>query len=145
MPEPLPPSASSSSSPENGARSSRILVIDDDEFIRALIRRGLENTGYTVAEATNGFEAMTQFRQFKPDGVITDLLMPERDGIETILEIRRLAPHVPIMAISGGYSNMAPVYLKTAGELGADVMLSKPFSVAQLLSALAPLVKPKQG
>src|ERR1700712_3118008 len=126
----------------SGSGPSRILVIDDDDLVLSFVTRALEIAGYVVSVAANGYEAMVLFRQFKPDGVITDLLMPERDGIETIMEIRRLAPTIPIVAISGGFNSMASIYLKTAEQLGADAVLSKPFSIEQLLTALSPLVKP---
>jgi CheY-like chemotaxis protein len=125
--------------------AKRILVIDDDEMVRTFVRRALESSGYAVSVATNGYEAMVLFRQSKPDGVITDLLMPERDGIETILEIRRHAPEIPIVAISGGFSAMSSIYLKTAEQLGADAVLSKPFSIEQLVTTVESLMKPKPG
>ena len=111
-------------------------------MVRTFVSRALEMAGYAVSVANNGYEAMVLFRQYKPDGVVTDLLMPERDGIETIIEIRRQAPDIPIVAISGGFNTMSSIYLKTAEQLGADAVLSKPFSIEQLLTALAPLVKP---
>ena len=143
MPEIPPPSAPSPGS--SNPKAYRILVIDDDDMVRTFVSRALEIAGYAVSAASNGYEAMVLFRQFKPDGVITDLLMPERDGIETIMELRRHTPHVPIVAISGGFNAMSSVYLKTAEQLGADAVLSKPFSIEQLLAALSPLLKPKTG
>jgi len=126
-----------SAAPSNeGKEQKHILVIDDDDMVRSFVSKALEMSGYTVSLATNGFEAMVIFKKFKLDGIITDLLMPERDGIETILEIRRHAPNIPIVAISGGFNSMSSVYLKTAEHLGADEVLSKPFSVEQLLAAL---------
>lgn len=118
-----------------------ILVIDDDDMVCSFIRKALEMSGYAVSVASNGYEAMVIFRKSKLDGIITDLLMPERDGIETILEIRRHAPEIPIVAISGGFNSMSSVYLKTAEHLGADAVLSKPFSVEQLLAALESSMK----
>jgi len=137
----LPP-APSAGTPPSG---KRILVIDDDDMVRTFVRRALEGEGYAVSMAGNGYEAMVQFRQFQPDGVITDLLMPERDGIETIMEIRRLAPATPIIAITGGMTAMGSVYLKTAERLGADAVLSKPFTVLQLLATVETLMNPKPG
>lgn len=145
MSDPSLPPAPSADTPPPGGLQKRILVIDDDDMIRTFVRRALEGEGYIVAIAANGYEAMVQFRQFKPDGVITDLLMPERDGIETILEIRRLAPATPIIAITGGMTAMGSVYLKTAERLGADAVLSKPFTVIQLLTTVETLMNPKPG
>jgi len=145
MSDPAEPSRPSQVAPNTGARASRILVIDDDDIVRRFVCRALEISGFAVAEATNGFEAMTLFRQFRPDAVVTDLLMPERDGIETIIELRRHAPQLPILAISGGFNAVSSIYLRTAEELGANAVLSKPFTVEQLLAALKPLIKPAQG
>jgi DNA-binding response OmpR family regulator len=133
----LPPAGHSG----DGAVQKHILVIDDDDMVCSFIRKALEMSGYAVSVASNGYEAMVIFRKSKLDGIITDLLMPERDGIETILEIRRHAPEIPIVAISGGFNSMSSVYLKTAEHLGADAVLSKPFSVEQLLAALESSMK----
>ncbi len=133
---PLPPGQ-----PGGGPAQKHILVIDDDDMVCSFVRKALEMSGYAVSVAGNGYEAMVIFRKSKLDGIITDLLMPERDGIETILEIRRHAPDIPIVAISGGFNSMSSVYLKTAEHLGADAVLSKPFSVEQLLTALESSMK----
>jgi CheY-like chemotaxis protein len=140
-----PSPAPSGDVPPPGTIQKRILVIDDDDMVRTFVRRALEGEGYAIAMAANGYEAMVQFRQFKPDGVITDLLMPERDGIETILEIRKLEPQIPIIAITGGMTAMGSVYLKTAERLGADAVLSKPFTIVQLLTTVEMLMNPKPG
>jgi DNA-binding response OmpR family regulator len=145
MSDSTPPFTPAPGSPAPAGAAKRILVIDDDEMVRTFVRRALESSGYVVSVATNGYEAMISFRQSKPDGVITDLLMPERDGIETILEIRRHAPEVPIVAISGGFNAMSSIYLKTAEQLGADAVLSKPFSIEQLVTTVESLMKPKPG
>lgn len=145
MSDPSLPTPPFADLPSPGANQKRILVIDDDDMVRTFVRRALEGEGYVVSMAANGYEAMVQFRQFHPDGVITDLLMPERDGIETILEIRRLAPETPIIAITGGMTAMGSVYLKTAERLGADAVLSKPFTVTQLLTTVETLMNPKPG
>lgn len=140
-----PSPAPSGDAPPPGTNQKRILVIDDDDMVRTFVRRALEGEGYSIAMAANGYEAMVQFRQFKPDCVITDLLMPERDGIETIMEIRRLAPETPIIAITGGMTAMGSVYLKTAERLGADEVLSKPFTIVQLLTTVELLMNRKPG
>lgn len=127
--------------PDGGAVQKHILVIDDDDMVCSFVRTALEMSGYAVSVASNGYEAMVIFRKTKLDGIITDLLMPERDGIETILEIRRHEPEIPIVAISGGFNSMSSVYLKTAEHLGADAVLSKPFSVEQLITALESSMK----
>jgi len=111
-----------------------ILLVDDEEMVRTQIRASLELEGYAVAEASNGREAVDLLRGFKPDLVITDILMPEKEGIETIMEIRQIYPDVRIIAISGGVRTENMDFLKIAKRLGADVALPKPFGRQQLLS-----------
>lgn len=118
---------------------SRILVVDDEFYVRSFLRRTLERLGHTVAEAANGREAMQQFMSFSPACVITDLLMPEQEGMETIREMRRHSHQVRIVAISGSFHPMVSIFLKTAGHLGADAVLSKPFSINRLVEAIGPL------
>ena len=121
---------------------SHILVVDDEFYVRSFLRRALERLGHTVSEATNGREAMTAFLSFKPACVITDLLMPEQEGMETILAMRRQSRAVRIIAISGSFHPMVSVFLKTAGHLGADAVLSKPFSIDRLVEAIGSLEQP---
>jgi CheY-like chemotaxis protein len=118
---------------------SRILVVDDEFYVRSFLKRTLERLGHTVTEATNGREAMAVFLSFKPVCVITDLLMPEQEGMETILAMRRQSRAVRIIAISGSFHPMVSVFLKTAGHLGADAVLSKPFSINRLVEAIGSL------
>lgn len=117
---------------------SRILIVDDEEFVRDLIRDTLERAGHTAVEAKNGREAMEFFATFEPDCVITDLIMPEQEGMETIIKLRQQTRPVRIVAITGGFHPLGSVFLKTAGELGADAVLSKPFSINALLGAIDP-------
>lgn len=114
-------------------QNKTILVIDDEELIRLQIRNALEMEGFTVYEAANGNEGLTRIALSVPDVVITDILMPDKEGIETILELRRLHPTVRIIAISGGGRTGNKDFLKTAKHLGADRTLAKPFGLADLL------------
>jgi CheY-like chemotaxis protein len=100
-----------SSGPRVGRRTvmSRILVVDDEFYVRSFLRRTLERLGHTVAEAANGREAMQQFMSFNPACVITDLLMPEQEGMETIREMRRHCHQVRIVAISGSFHPMVSI------------------------------------
>lgn len=116
-----------------------ILVVDDDEFIRLLLRRTLERAGYQASEASNGREAMRLYDELKPDCVITDLVMPEQEGIETIMQMRQHGHTAPIIATSGQFDSMAAHYLKVAQSLGADAVLQKPFTVEQILELVAKL------
>lgn len=114
---------------------ARILVIEDEEDIRKIYRGMLESTGHEVFEAPDGKEGMRLFRQMHPDLIITDILMPHKDGVETIRELRRDFPNVRIIAITGarGSFNRLPA----ARYLGAQHVLSKPFTMQELQSAVA--------
>jgi DNA-binding response OmpR family regulator len=112
-----------------------ILLIEDDEPLRQILALALVNAGHTVAEAADGNQGIERFREAPPDLVITDIVMPGREGIETIMALRREAPRLPIIAISGA-ANYARVYLGMAAKLGAQRILSKPFNTADLLAAI---------
>jgi CheY-like chemotaxis protein len=109
-----------------------ILVIEDDQQMRRLINRILRNGGHTVREAENGRLGIAEFQRQRPALVISDLLMPDMEGIETIRALRGEVgeDEVPIIAISGGSD---PIYLQAAGKLGATATLRKPFSADELL------------
>jgi two-component system chemotaxis response regulator CheY len=124
---------------------SMILVVDDDDFIRLLLRRTLERAGYSVSEAMNGKEAMRLYAELKPACVITDLVMPEQEGIETIMQMRQHPHTAPIIATSGQFDSMAAHYLKVAQSLGADAVLQKPFTVEQILQLVAQLTGVSAG
>jgi two-component system chemotaxis response regulator CheY len=111
---------------------ARILVADDDPEIRELIISCLSLAGHEVIEAANGLEAVEAFRVHHPDLVIIDLVMPVQEGIETILELRREFPTILIAAMSGYGRTDGTSYLNCARELGADVILSKPFQMREL-------------
>jgi two-component system, chemotaxis family, chemotaxis protein CheY len=115
-----------------------ILVIDDDAALRRVLRRML-GADHDVVEAADGAAGIARFAEHGPRLVITDILMPKKEGIETIREIRRLAPEVKILAISGGGIG-TPHYLDMAGKLGADVTLMKPFSAADLRATVRALL-----
>lgn len=114
-----------------------VLLIDDDPNIRSVVRTMLERMGHDVLTAANGEEGLDVFRRYRADLVITDLLMPFKEGLETIRELRILAPGVRILAISGGGRTLpATRALDLAKSLGADKVLEKPFGQAELSSAL---------
>ncbi len=117
---------------------ARILVIDDEEQLRIMFRESLERVGYQVMDASNGKLGLKLCQEEQFDLVITDILMPEKDGIETIGEIRRYFPETKIIAISGGGQRLnAKDVLHTAGILGALCTLRKPFEIEELLSAVS--------
>ena len=120
----------------NDHSSKRVLIIDDDEQLRALLREILERAGFAVVEAANGVEGLRLFRGDPADLVITDLIMPDKEGVETILELRREFPEARIIAISGGGRNGCANYLPIAARLGARRTLAKPFSRQEILDSV---------
>jgi CheY-like chemotaxis protein len=118
-----------------------ILVIDDEAPMRRFVALALEKQGHAVAEAADGAEALRILAEHPIGLVITDLLMPETDGIETIMELRRLYPATKIIAISGGGEYQSGKgFLRAAESLGADATLTKPFEFKQLLPAVEALL-----
>ena len=114
----------------------RILLVDDDESFRRMIRLSLDKLGHEVVEARNGAEALTLMKEGPPDILITDIVMPEKEGLEIIDEVRRKHPNMKIIAMSGGGRVNASDYLRIARALGADVVLAKPFSVDEMTASL---------
>ena len=112
------------------------LVVDDEESVRHMLRRLLEGADFRVFEASNGKEALRVLDERMVDLIIIDIIMPEMDGIETIMEVRRRSPDLPIIAISGGSQAAKIDYLESARKLGANYTLRKPFSVAEILSII---------
>jgi two-component system response regulator (stage 0 sporulation protein F) len=108
-----------------------ILVIDDDEQIRVFLRQVLEEAGYIVMKAPNGREGLRQFRKTPTALVITDLLTPDRDGLEVTMALHREAPQVKIIALTGGSGQRD--FLDTAKHLGAHLTMRKPVTVTELL------------
>lgn len=120
--------------------STIILVVDDEDLVRAQISASLELDGFQVAQAANGNEALAWLRQNTATVMVTDILMPTKDGIETIRDARRLYPSLKIIAMSGGIRTNATDVLETARQIGADRVLCKPFGRAQLLTLLRELL-----
>ncbi|MEO7862248.1 MAG: response regulator [Nitrospirales bacterium] len=111
-----------------------ILLIDDNDEIRALLRRILEEAGCFVMDAANGREGLRQFRHTPVDLVITDLLMPDSDGLEVIMALRHESPHVRIIALTGGEGE--PNLLTVAKLLGAHLTMKKPLEMTEFLKAV---------
>jgi hypothetical protein len=116
---------------------ARILVADDEDGVRGFLRTVLEQAGYEMAEAADGKEALKLVLNQRIDLVITDLVMPEREGIETIRELRRSNPELPIVAISGAFHGG---FLGVAEQLGADASLMKPLDPGALLAIVEKLL-----
>lgn len=117
---------------------ARILIIDDNPVIRSMLRMMLEDGGHEVAEAGNGNAGLAQFRERAAEVVITDLFMPEKQGMETIEELIRIAPEVKVIAISGGSGDLSDPhdYLNLARRMGAHATLRKPFQMDELLALI---------
>lgn len=123
---------------------ANILLIDDDEALRDVLAIFLGEADHEVRLAANGKQGLMLFKQSPADVVVTDLIMPEQEGIETITALRKLNPRLPIIAISGGVVH-APAYLKVAAKLGAHRALAKPFTSEELLQAIAGVLAEVRG
>ncbi len=118
----------------------RILIIDDDEGLRRILGQILVRAGHVVTEAVDGCEGLKSFRKEPVDLVVCDLIMPDKEGLETIAVLRKEFPAVKIVAISGGARVTGYDFLPAASGLGADVALAKPFTREQILEAVERLV-----
>jgi DNA-binding response OmpR family regulator len=121
---------------------ARILVIEDDLQVRGVFREALEGAGHTVTEAENGAAGTRLFRERGADLVITNILMPEKDGFETIRDLRRDSVALPIIAVSAGSPRLKMDILKSAALLGASRTLAKPFDLQALVDSVRELVGP---
>ena len=121
---------------KSAGRSTRVLVVDDDAGIRNFLRMLLELEGYEVATAGNGIDALEAQRQDPAAIVLTDIFMPDAEGMETIVRLREEFPQVRIIVMSGGGAYRGANYLKLARELGAVRALKKPFPPQELIDAM---------
>lgn len=119
---------------------ARILIVDDDEQVRTMLRLTLEREGYEVVEAKNGCQALDRYHAAPADVVLTDLIMPDMEGIETITSLRGQHPEVKIIAMSGGGHVGPQSYLDSARMVGAAYAFAKPIDREELLSAIRQLV-----
>jgi DNA-binding response OmpR family regulator len=118
----------------------RILVIDDEPPVRALLQTVLERAGYDVVTAPDGNKGLRYFHDFPTDLIITDIVMPEKEGLETIRELRMDYPEVKIIAISGGGRIAPEPYLSMAERFGAVRSFAKPVKADVLLGAVEELI-----
>jgi DNA-binding response OmpR family regulator len=121
-----------------------ILLVEDDEGLRSLLRISLEKMGHSVTEARDGKEALTLFKKGPVHLVLTDIMMPGKEGLETIRELRRGNPELKIIAMSGGGRSDARDTLKMAKLFGATAVFSKPFSLAELRKMVTKLLGPQE-
>jgi len=118
----------------------RILIIEDEVQVRKLTRQMLELEGFEVLEASDGDSGLRTFKQNDIDLIITDIIMPGKEGIETILELKREHPDTKIIAMSGGGRMGPDGYLELARKFGADHTFSKPFDRQELVQAVKELL-----
>ena len=119
---------------------AKILIIEDQAEVRELLNALLSRSGHCVREARDGREGIHSFRTFPADLIITDLIMPRKEGLETIIDLRQEFPDLKIIAISGGGRDSRENYLKTAELCGASRIFHKPFDNDELLAAVDELL-----
>jgi len=123
-----------------GGSMARILVIDDEPVVTQTLRRYLERHGFEVLIASNGDEGIELHAENPADIVVTDILMPGKEGFETIHALREISPGLRIIAISGGGRNEPHTYLRFAQKFGADRAFSKPLDLSVLVSSIRELL-----
>jgi DNA-binding response OmpR family regulator len=121
-----------------------ILLVEDDKELREMLKMSLFRSGFTVMEAENGKDAIAHFKPLVTDLVVTDLIMPEEDGLKVVIKLRELKPSIRIIAISGGGKVGPGSYLNLAKALGADAIFPKPFSIIDLISKIENLLDNEQ-
>jgi DNA-binding response OmpR family regulator len=124
------------------APTQRILVVDDDASIRRTLNILLTKAGYEVIQASDGFEALRLWRDRGGDLVITDLHMPQKDGIETIIELLSHSPGIRIIAMSGGGQTKRLDLLGNMALLGSVLTIEKPFTLAEMMAVVDAALKP---
>ena len=124
---------------------AKILLVDDDPLVVESLLSAMESKGHAVVTASNGIKALKKFDQSAFDLVVTDIIMPEMDGIETILEMRRKRSNAKIVAISGGGRIGNVDYLEMAKKLGAIAVIKKPFRFAEFFTVLNDCLCEKPG
>lgn len=119
---------------------AKILIVDDERLVRESLRDILEEKGHDVVEAANGRQAVDTLRKEPSALVVTDIMMPEKEGLETIIAVKRGFPVTPILAISGGGRIRNVDLLNLAKQCGAERILAKPFSVEELMEVVDALL-----
>jgi DNA-binding NtrC family response regulator len=121
---------------------SRILIIEDDVAMRHALRSALERRGHEVAEAGDGQAGLVAYQKSIFDLVVTDIIMPDVEGLETVLALRKFTPNLKIIAMSAGGLGSADDYLKIAARFGAARTLRKPFEAEQFISTVEAVLAP---
>jgi two-component system response regulator (stage 0 sporulation protein F) len=120
---------------------ARILLVEDDDQLRTMLKEVLKRSGHEVWEASNGTGVCDMYEKQRFDLVITDLVMPNIEGLEVIMDLRRIDRTVRIIAISGGGQSKATDYLRLAKKLGVQLTLAKPFGNQQFLEAVSQVLE----
>ena len=119
---------------------AKILLIDDDATIQMVFSQFLTSLGYEIMQAENGKEGMSMIQETRPDLVITDIMMPEMDGLEILMQLRNTHDSVPVIAISGGMRALPVNFLQQAKLFGARYVFEKPVPLDVLRNAVTELV-----
>ena len=114
-----------------------VLVVDDDCFVRESVKAVLEQNGYAVREAADGEAALASLTAYRADIVLLDILMPRKEGLETLLELKQRFPNVTVYAMSASGARQGHDFLSVATKFGAHGILQKPFSPQALIALLA--------
>jgi DNA-binding response OmpR family regulator len=117
----------------------RVLIIEDDAAMNGYIGEVLTEGGWNVSSAFNGVRGLDAIRSGKPDLVVLDIFMPEKDGLEVLIELRRFAPDLPVLVISGKEHLLSESSMSFARQLGASDLLSKPFTPEELIDRVSSL------
>jgi CheY-like chemotaxis protein len=130
------------SDPEAATPPSTILVVEDDVILRRLILRALWDAGYAALAVANGRAALKEIDEERIGLVLTDIYMPELDGVELVTMLRRSRPHIPVIVITGGYRDKPDPMQNVVRHLGVRRILEKPFSLQLLLESVAEVLGP---
>jgi len=120
--------------------SKHILVVDDDDMMREFVKELLKINNFTITEANNGKAGLKEFRENTPDLVLTDIIMPEMEGISFIRELREHNKEIPIIAMTGNVHGRMEEFLDISTQLGADEILRKPVKAQEFLDAIGRLL-----
>ena len=118
-----------------------ILIIDDEKAILGFLKERLMGEGFNVLTASDGKEGINLFNCNQVDLVVTDIIMPDKDGFVTIMELKKICPDIKIIAMSGGGRGLPEYYLDTAKGFGAKYTFEKPFKTSELVEAVHELLK----
>ena len=119
-----------------------ILIVEDDAAMRDLLQIGFRRAGFSVRTAESGVEALAEFRRLPAAAVVSDLMLPDADGLQTISAVKADRPATPVVAISGGGLFSTSDLLAMARSVGADAAIAKPFRIADVIGAISTLLSP---